>query len=133
MKLFDQLVGTWDVRFRHTEMPEPVSGISQFERVLDGKFVMWRSAMDHPDVPDAISMLSEDRSYYFDTRGVVRIHELALTDVGWTLTLTADDFSQMSVNRFTGPDTVETDGYLSQDRGVNWQPDFTVTMQRRTS
>jgi hypothetical protein len=131
MNVLDQLVGTWDVTFDHTQMPELVSGTSQFERVLDGKFVMSRSAMEHPDVPDAISMMSGDRSYYFDTRGVVRIYEIDLTDDAWTLTLVGDDFSQKIVNRLTSPDTVETDGYLSDDRGANWEPDFTATMHRR--
>jgi hypothetical protein len=133
MKIFDQLVGTWDATFNHTEIPEPVSGTNQFERVLDGRFVMWRSAMNHPEVPDAISLISDRRSYYFDTRGVVRIHELGLGDASWTLTLIDDDFSQKSVTRLIGSDTMQTDGYRSQDGGANWQPDFTVTMQRRTS
>ena len=132
MNIMDQLIGTWDATFTHNEMPEPVSGSNQFERVLDGKFVMWRSAMDHREVPDAISMMSDRRSYYFDTRGVVRIFELGLGEDSWTLTLIGDDFSQKSVTRFVGPDTMQTEGYLSHDGGANWEPDFTVTMRRRT-
>jgi hypothetical protein len=41
-----------------------------------------------------------------------------------------EDFSQRYTARFCGPDVMESTGEMSHDKGVSWQPDFTMTYQR---
>jgi len=130
MNALDRLVGTWEFTMHHAAMSEPVTGRQRFERVLDGAFLLQHWTYDHPDFPDAIALLSEERYYYFDVRGIVRIFDLEVTDDGWSMIHLDDDFSQRSNARFASPDFIEASGEMSRDAGTTWQPDFTITYRR---
>ena len=127
----DRLLGTWDFTMHHVAMSEPVPGRSQFERLLDGAFVLHRWTYDHPDFPDGLALLSEDRSHDFDVRGVTRLFHLEVDDAGWSKVRLDDDFSQRVAATFQGPDAMECTGEASHDKGVTWEPDFTMTYRRR--
>ena len=116
----------------HAALAEPISGHQRYEWILGGAFVMQHWTYDHPDFPDALALLSEHQSHYFDVRGIVRIFDLAMDDIGWSLIHLDDHFSQRFRTRFQGEDATEGTGEASHDSGATWRPDFTITA-RRTS
>ena len=130
MSPLDRLLGTWEFTMRHTAMSEPIAGRQRFERVLEGAFVLQHWTYDHPDFPDAMALLSDDRYHYFDVRGVVRIFDFEADDGGWRMIRLDGDFSQRYTARFRGEDVIEGSGEISQDHGATWRPDFTITCQR---
>ncbi len=130
------LVGTWFIKMTHVALPDTVHGHKAFEWLEGGHFLIARSHFDHPDVPDTISVIGADDSgeglseHYFDSRGVLRVLEMSLSDRIWKVWRDAPGFSQ----RFTGTfsddgNTIEVLGELSKD-GVDWQRDFTHTYTR---
>ena len=130
MSALDRLLGTWEFTMHHSAMSVPVTGRQRYERVLDGAFVLQHWTYDHPDFPDAIALLSDDRYHYFDVREITRVFELEVDDAGWSMIRLDEDFSQRYTARFCGPDVMESTGEMSHDNGVTWQPDFTMTYQR---
>src|SRR5215218_5999057 len=130
MSTLDRLLGTWEIAMHHSTMSEPVTGRQQYERVLDGAFVLLHWAYDHPDFPDAMALLSDDRYHYFDVRGITRVFKFEVDDVGWSIIRLDDDFSQRCTARFRGSDAMTSTGENSHDLGVTWQHDFTMTYQR---
>jgi hypothetical protein len=125
MSALDRLLGTWEVTMHHSAMSEPVTGRQRYERVLEGAFVLQRWTYDHPDFPDAMGLLSEDRYHYFDVRGITRVFDF--DDAGWSMIRLDEDFSQRFTARFRGPDVMESTGEISHDTGLTWRPDFTMT------
>jgi hypothetical protein len=130
MSALDRLLGTWEFTTHHSAVPEPVTGRQRYERVLDGAFVLQHWAYDHPDFPDAITLMSDDRYHYFDVRGITRVFELEVDEAGWSMIRLDKDFSQRSTASFRGPDAMESTGEVSHDNGATWQPDFTMTYRR---
>ena len=130
MSAVDRLLGAWEFTMHHAAMSGPITGRQQYERVLDGAFVLLHWTYDHPDFPDAMALLSDDRYHYFDVRGITRVFDLKVDDAGWSMVRLDDDFSQRSTARFRGPDAMDGAGEISSDAGVTWQPDFTITYQR---
>ncbi|MGH3413655.1 MAG: hypothetical protein ACRDPH_11320 [Marmoricola sp.] len=130
MSALDPLLGSWATTMHHAEMSEPVTGRQEYERVLDGAFVLQRWTYDHPDFPDAMGLLSEDRYHYFDVRGVTRIFDFEIDDDGWSMLRLGEEFSQRHRTWFRGADLMESTGERSGDRGATWQHDFTMTYQR---
>ena len=114
----------------HSAMPEPVTGRQTCERVLGGAFVLQQSTYDHPDVPDAVALLSDDHYYYFDVRGIVRIFDVEMDDAGWSMIHLDMDLSQRTTARFSGPGVIQCTGDGSEDHGATWQHDFTMTYIR---
>ena len=134
MSALDRLLGTWEFTMEHHAMSEPITGRQRYERVLDGAFVLQHWTYDHPDFPDAMGLLSNDRYHYFDVRGIVRVFDLTVDDDGWSMTnMTGDGLSQRTTARFTGDDTIDVTGERSTDAGATWEPDFTMTLRRATS
>jgi hypothetical protein len=130
MSALDRLLGTWEFTMLHSAMSEPVTGRQRYERVLDGAFVLQHCEYYHPDFPDAMALLSDDRYHYFDGRGITRVFDFDVDEAGWSMICLDEDFSQRSTARFRGPDAMESTGEVSHDNGVTWQPDFTMTYQR---
>jgi hypothetical protein len=130
MSALDRLLGTWDFTMQHSELPEPVMGRHRYERVLDGAFVQLQWTYDHPDFPDAIALLSEDRYHYFDVRGITRVFDFDIGDDGWSIVRLDPEFSQRTTARFQGLDVMDCTGERSDDTGASWQPDFTMTCRR---
>ena len=126
----DRLLGTWDVTMRHSALPAPVIGRQRYERALDGAFVLVTCTYEHPDVPDAISLLDERHHHSFDVRGVVRVFDLAVDESGWSMVRRDQDFWQRSAARFTGPHAMEGTGENSFDRGASWEHDFSMSWVR---
>jgi hypothetical protein len=130
MSALDRLLGSWEFTMHHSAMSEPVTGRQRYERVLDGAFVLQHWTYDHPDFPDAIALLSDDRYHYFDVRGITRVFDFEIDDRGWSMVRLDEDFSQRQTARFRGLDVMDSTGEKSDDQGVTWQHDFTMTYQR---
>ena len=126
----DRLLGSWNLSMDHSQLDVPVTGRQRYERVLDGAFVKMTWSYDRPDFPDAIAMLDEHRYHYFDVRGVIRVFDFEIDDVGWRMTWLAPEFSQRSVARFDGDDRIDVLGDRSDDEGATWTPDFRTTLTR---
>jgi hypothetical protein len=130
MSALDRLLGTWEFTMHHSAVSETVTGRQRYERVLDGAFVLQHWMYYHPDFPDAMVLLSNDRYHYFDVRGITRVFDFEVDEAGWSMIRLDEDFSQRSTARFRGPDAMESTGEVSHDNGVTWQPDFTMTYRR---
>lgn len=130
MKYIDRLLGSWRFTMHHSDLSQPVTGRQRYERTLDDAFMLQHWTYDHPDFPDAMGLLSENRYYYFDVRGIVRVFELEADDAGWSMVHLDEHFSQRYTARFRGRDVIDASGEKSYDNGVSWEPDFTMRFQR---
>jgi hypothetical protein len=65
-------------------MAEPVTGRQHHERVLDGAYVLLTWTYDHPDLPDAMALLSSESMCYFDVRGITRVFDPQIDEAGWS-------------------------------------------------
>ena len=126
----DRLLGTWSYSMQHVQMTTPVTGEFCFERVLAGAFVMMHSTCSHPDFPDAIGLLDDTTYSTFDVRGVRRVFDLVVDDVGWSTIRRDEDFWQRSSVRFVGDDAMEGTGENSHDQGSTWDHDYAIALRR---
>lgn len=119
-------IGEWTVEVRLPDGhpaggnggPTPTAR-SVFEWALDRKYLIQRSEVDHPDVPDAMSVYSADPAggyvqHYFDSRGVTRLYSMTLAGDTWTLIRDRADFSPLDFRqRYVGTfsaDSARIDG-----------------------
>lgn len=130
MSRLDRLLGDWEFTMDHSAMAEPITGQQRYEHVLEGAFVLHQWNYDHPDFPNAMAVLSNNRYHYFDVRGITRIFDVEVDDDGWSMIRLDPDFSQRYRARFVSSDVIETTGDASYDNGVTWQHDFTMTCNR---
>jgi hypothetical protein len=126
---FDVLIGEWTIEaLRPETSADPITGRQRFEWILGGQFVLQRSTTEHPEMPDVTAILAPDSWHYFDSRGVVRLYQLSLTDGVWRIWREDPDFWQ----QFTGtisPDGTRIDAAweMSRDHGSTWNHDFAMT------
>jgi hypothetical protein len=126
----DRLLGTWDLSMQHSQMSEPIHGRQHYEYALENAFVVLHWTYEHPDFPDAIAILDQERYHYFDVRGVIRLFDFRLDDSGWLMTWLDPEFSQRSTGKFRDDDTIEVRGERSDDGGKSWLDDFTMQLTR---
>src|SRR5687767_12639680 len=103
----DRLVGIWSTEATHPALPGVVVRGTAIVEWLEGeRFLIQRSRTDHPDFPDAISIIGQmghDRAddatgavpdtdeeprlrmHYFDSRGVFRVLEASMDGATWRL------------------------------------------------
>jgi hypothetical protein len=131
------LVGTWNTIGTHPLVPGTTfHGRTSFAWIEGGAFLIMRSQIDEPEIPNGIAVYGSDDTtgewsmLYFDERGVSRRYEVSLRDNAWRWWRNAPGFSQ----RFTG--TIAADartivgrGELSRD-GARWEPDLELTYTR---
>ena len=129
----------------HPAMPGVVvHGDVSIEWLEGRKFLIHRSRTDHPDFPDSLSIIghtgrdrvdesADDSSlsmHYFDSRGVFRVYNVAISDSEWRIWRDAPGFSQ----RFTG--TFSEDGEMiagqweASEDDVHWAADLRIEYRR---
>jgi hypothetical protein len=133
--LLRALTGSWTTEGSHPLLPgAEIRGRATFEWLDGGKFLIWRAHYDHPDIPDAISVIGASDSrlamHYFDARGVERTYTVDMTPGTWRFWRDDPGFAQ----RFTGTfdedgDTITGRGQLSRD-GETWEDDLALTYRR---
>jgi hypothetical protein len=144
----DVFVGEWVVEARFPAgrlAPAGVAGEgpqarSRFEWALGRQFLIQRTEIPIPEVPDSLAIVSTDleagayTQHYFDSRGVVRLYAMTLAGGVWTLTRESPDFSPLDFRqRFTGTfdhDANTISGAWETAHGVGWEHDFTLTYRR---
>ena len=129
------LTGSWTTEGSHPLLTgAEIRGRATFEWLDGGKFLIWRAHYDHPDIPDAISVIGASDSrlamHYFDARGVERTYTVDMTPGTWRFWRDDPGFAQ----RFTGTldgdgDTITGRGQLSRD-GETWEEDLALTYRR---
>jgi hypothetical protein len=140
-----RLVGDWTTEATHPQLPGVViAGSSTFEWLDGERFLILRSHYEHPDIPDAVSIVGDTDGFhmhYFDSRGVYRVYELTIVDDGWAIAMGRQaptgsfasrgaPFSQCLTFRFEhGDQTMSGKGQLSHD-DVNWDDDLEIIYRR---
>jgi hypothetical protein len=153
LRLLDRLVGNWTTEATHPLVPGTVvHGTATIEWLEGQSFLILRSASDHPDFPDAISILgfmdadripegadehtaaaesSQLRMHYFDSRGVFRVYETEISDKEWRWRRIVPGFSQKFVGTFTDDDsTIVGRSQLRRD-DLHWEDDLQITYRRK--
>jgi len=144
-RLGRRLVGTWATEATHPLLPGAlIRGSSEIEWLDGERFLVYRSGHDHPDIPNAISIIGDTdglRMHYFDSRGVSRIYEATVTEEGWETAMSR----LASPGSFASPDapfsqrmsfTFEDDDRVMSGKGslsfddVNWEDDLQITYSR---
>ena len=135
-ELLNRLVGAWGSEATHPASPGlVVAGRATGEWLEGERFFLLRTQSDHPDFPDALSVLGETDegsvSHYFDSRGVHRVYRLGLDGGVWRLWRDEPGFNQ----RFTGTfddhgDRIVGAWEFSPD-GSHWERDLEITFVRR--
>src|SRR4051812_45999022 len=87
LKPFEFLVGEWQTVGSHPYMPgTELHGRASFQWIEGGAFIMMRSEVDHPKIPDGIEILGSDDkvdAYYmlhFDERGTSRKYDVSISN-----------------------------------------------------
>jgi hypothetical protein len=112
-------------------------GLTSFEWMESGAFLLMRSQIDEPEIPSAIAVFGTDDAsgtcsmLYFDERGVSRRYEVRLRDNVWRWWRDAPGFSQrVTATIDADGGTIAARGELCRD-GVTWGPDLQLTYTRR--
>src|SRR5262249_38954441 len=122
LKPLNRLVGTWSTEATHPAVPGiVVHGTASIEWLEGERFLIHRARSDHPDFPDALSIIGSTahdrvddarkmgsatvdkpqlRMHYFDSRGVFRVYEVSIDDESWRIWRDAPGFSQRFTGRF---------------------------------
>jgi hypothetical protein len=150
----ERLVGAWTTEATHPAMPGVVvQGTARIEWLEGARFLIYRSRNDHPDFPDAISIIGHTESdrvdhgentaskahgeqqlrmHYYDSRGVYREYEASIDETSWRLQRLAPGFSQRFVGTFAeGGKTIDGLWQLRED-DRNWRDDLKIIYRRAT-
>ena len=150
----DRLVGHWNTEATHPAFPGVVVRGTVVVEWLEGeRFLIQRARTDHPEFPDAISIIGftdQDRvhpspgadsavrgerqltMHYFDSRGVSRVYGVSADAEVWRIWREAPGFSQRFTGTFAdGGDTIVGLWQLCRD-DVHWNDDLRITYRRRS-
>jgi hypothetical protein len=153
MEKLARLIGTWETEATHPAMPGVVvHGTAVVEWLEGERFLIHRARCDHPDFPDALSIIGvtewdrvEDgarrapaadeeksrlRMHYYDSRGVFRVYDAGIDDTAWRWWRDAEGFSQRFTGTFQdGGDTI--DGRSQLMEADTWKDDLAIVYRRR--
>lgn len=147
----NRLVGTWITEATHPALPGAVvRGTAAIEWLEGQRFLVVRSHNDHPDFPDAISIIGftdvdrvgadADESpgsgsrlcmHYFDSRGVFRVYEANVDVDAWRMWRHAPGFSQRFTATFTDDDNVIVGRWQLCRDDEHWVDDLQILYRRR--
>jgi hypothetical protein len=153
LKPLNRLVGSWTTEATHPAVPGVlVQGTAGIEWLEGERFLIHRARTDHPDFPDAISIIGfterdrvhnapsvdpetadkpQLRMHYFDSRGVFRVYDVSVDDESWRLWRDSPGFSQRFTGTFAdGGDTIVGRWQLCRDE-LHWNDDLAIIYRRR--
>jgi hypothetical protein len=148
----NRLVGKWVTEATHPAVPGVVvHGTASIEWLEGQRFLILSSRNDHPDFPDAISIIGftdvdrvgagADEStpsggsrlcmHYFDSRGVFRVYEVNVDVEAWRIWRDAPGFSQKFTGSFAdNGDTIVGRWQLCRD-DAHWNDDLQIVYRRQ--
>jgi hypothetical protein len=146
----DRLVGRWTSEATHPTLPGVVvSGTLTAEWLEGGHFLIIRTRNDHPDFPDAVSIIgfadidrvpdpndvlgepgAQMSMHYFDSRGVTRVYDALVDAASWRLWRNAPGFAQTFVGEFADDGDTVLGLWRLCDDGANWRDDLRVVYRR---
>ena len=137
LKPFGVLIGKWKTVGTHPMVPGTTfHGLTVFEWLEGGAFVIMHSEIDEPEIPSGVAVIGSDDSsgeffmLYFDERGVSRRYNVSLRDNVLQWWRTAPGFSQRNTLTIVDDSrTIIGKGELSKD-GVSWEKDLDLTYTR---
>jgi hypothetical protein len=142
LRRLEPFVGRWTMEalFPGAEPPGP-AGLSTFEWVLGGQFLLQRTEFSVPGPAEGLAIVGPDpegarfTQHYFDSRGVARLYSMTLEDRVWTLQRDTPDFTSLLFRqRFVGSFSDDgggiEGGWERSDDGVTWEHDFALTYKR---
>lgn len=129
-----RIVGEWTTEATHPALPGTVvQGTASVEWLEGQRFLIFRAQEDHPDFPDAISIIGDIDGlhwHYFDSRGIHRIYEMTMTDDGWEVYGGLPEFSQRLTITFADEDNMMIGkSQISEDRET-WKDDLEINYYR---
>jgi hypothetical protein len=129
-----RLVGSWTAESTHPAFPGTVvAGTADVEWLEGERFILFRSRSEHPEFPDSLSVLGDFGGLqwqYYDSRGIHRVYDLAVTADGWEVSGDVGDFEQRLSVRFAEDDNAMIGtSQISVDR-VTWTDDLAITYRR---
>lgn len=135
---FDALIGEWTMELTHPAFEGTViHGRTTFEWLEGGRFLIQRSANEHADFPDSISVIglmegeTDLSMQYFDSRGVHRVYEIGFDGKELTLARDAPGFAQrLTATLSDDGATLEGVWQLNQD-DQGYRDDLAFTYRRR--
>ena len=137
MQPFSVLVGEWTTIGTHPLVPgKTFHGRTSFEWIESGAFLLVRSHIDEPEIPDGIAIIGSDdglgthHMLYFDERGVSRRYDVSLRDS--VLRWWRDDpkFRQRNTIMIVdGGARMVSEGEMCRD-GSSWEKDLALTYTR---
>ena len=134
---FRILVGEWTTVGTHPMVPgKTFHGRTAFQWLEGGAFLLMRSRIDEPEIPDGIAVFGSDDAQrthhmlYFDVRGVSRRYEVSFSD--GRLRWWRDDpaFAQrFEISIADGGTRMIGEGELCRN-GSSWEKDLALTYTR---
>src|SRR5215472_15176176 len=132
------LVGEWATVGTHPMLPgKSFHGHASFTWLDSGAFLLFRSHIDEPEIPDGVAILGTDDSnpdagamLYFDVRNVSREYRWTISGNVWTWSRDDPGFSQRMVFTIANDgQRIEAKGQMSRN-GQSWEPDLQTTYRR---
>jgi hypothetical protein len=149
LRLLGALVGEWTTESTHPAIPGTVVyGRASFEWLEGQKFLIWREQADHPDFPDAITMIgfvNGLQAHSYDSRGVHRVMTTRISEKTWEFDLPREQPSDTAfaegspgfAGRFVGTFAEGGNAILGRVQlsfdDENWQDDLQTTYRRVSS
>jgi hypothetical protein len=132
----ERFVGAWTMRARADTWAG--EGTTTFEWHPDRAHLLQRATVDHPDAPNALSVIGCDGAkdtytqLYSDERGVCRVYDMTFDGTTWTLERRGEPFAQRYVGTFSDDGATIAGQWQIDDDGSGYRPDFDVVLERRT-
>jgi hypothetical protein len=132
------LVGEWTTIGTHPFLPgKTFHGRTTFSRLESGAFLLLRTHIDEPEIPDGVAVLGTDDAtpdagamLYFDVRNVSREYRWTMARNVFTWSRDAPGFSQRMVLTIADDgQSMEAKGEMSRD-GQPWEPDLQLSYTR---
>jgi hypothetical protein len=131
------LVGEWTTVGTHPLLPgKTFHGHATFSWLESGAFLLYRSHIDEPEIPDGVAILGTDDAtdagamLYFDVRNVSREYRWSMSGNVFTWSRDESGFSQrMVLTVAEDGQSMEAKGQMSRN-GQPWEPDLQLTYSR---
>jgi hypothetical protein len=132
-------VGVWQTLGKHPYFPDKTfHGKASFAWLEGGAFLIMRTNVDEPEIPDGIAIFGSDDAraecfmLYFDERGVSRKYDVQLVEDGIVWKRDDPAFSQrFTVTMASNRQTMRAQGEMSKNGGA-WEPDLELAYTKVT-